>query len=139
MMSQTKREDRLKWAAGVAETFLEQGERGDGNTKRGVRLGVLANRVSRRYRLTDAEAIDLARRAFEVLLLKGYAVFKDGVYHRTMKLARKEPHVGLDLVMRAGQWRVLGYKLPADVADHTNVKDVYEGDDGVIQYEVVRD
>lgn len=136
-----RRENRLQWTVSVAETFLLYGEKGDGDNLRGVRMGVLANRVSRRYRLPDDEAILLAKRALDQLVVQGLAVFHDGVFHPTLKLTQREPHEGLvpAVVLRAGQWRTLGYKIPSDILDETNVMNVREDDDGKVSFEVLRD
>ncbi len=136
----TRGEDRLQWAAERARTFLLHGERGDDNFADGSRIGVLAAIVSRRWRLSDDEAISLARRAFDMLVSQGQATCNGVVYRATPKLKKREPHEGINVVLRARQWRILGYAIPPHVADHANVKNLVRDDHtGNMTYEVLRD
>ena len=131
-MNSRRCEDRLQWSMGCAETLLRHGERGDDRVASGVRMGVLANKISRRYRLNDTEAIDLATRALDKLVTQDLAECDaHGSYHRTPKLMKKNQDTRA-VVLSAAQWRALGFKLPAFVPDTRNLKNVREDERGVI-------
>lgn len=86
-------------AFNIALAMLRAGERGDYDNRRGVRLGALANRISSRAkRLSDEEALDRARFAFDLLERSGY-VSKDkaGTYYETTKLARTTDRLDRDI------------------------------------------